>query len=88
VLPEHVYRMLHLNEWTDAGGAFPTYAEVSNIFDAAMSPRPGCSVGAYYLGLDLGLSHDATVAAVLHCAVGERSRLMRSKPGRAIPVSG
>lgn len=66
LLPDHVFRMLHLNEWTEAGGAFLTYEEVQDIFDHALAPVFECRNGRHYLGLDVGLAHDATVAAVVH----------------------
>ena len=66
ILPEHVYRMLHLNEWTEAGGAFLTYAEVQSIFDPDLRPRASCDRDLHVIGLDVGLSHDQTVACVVH----------------------
>ena len=66
LLPEHVYRRLHENEWTEAGGAYLTYAEVEGIFDATMRPVLSCSQRPHYIGLDVGLSGDATAVAVVH----------------------
>lgn len=64
ILPEHVYRRLHLNEWTEGSGAFLTFAEVESIFGGASVPE--CSRGKHFIALDVGLSHDATVVAVAH----------------------
>lgn len=64
ILPEHVYRRLHANEWTEAGGAYLTYAEVEGIF--GVERVLSCQEGSHYLGLDIGLSGDATAACVLH----------------------
>lgn len=64
ILPEHVYRRLHGNEWTEAGGAYLTYAEVESIFGAERVLS--CQEREHYLGLDIGLSGDATAASVLH----------------------
>ena len=66
VLPEHVYRRLHENSWTEAGGAYLTFEEVSAIFDPGLHPLPGCQGGQHYLAVDIGLSGDATAACVLH----------------------
>ena len=66
LLPEHVFRRLHLNEWTEAGGAYLTYAEVEGIFDGERVLE--CREGRHFIGLDIGLSGDATAACVLHLA--------------------
>jgi len=67
ILPEHVFRMLHLNEWTEAGGAFLTHDEVADIFDEAMKVRETAADSApHFIGLDVGLSHDATAVVVVH----------------------
>ena len=66
LLPEHVYRRLHRNEWTEAGGAYLTYEEVSDIFDPGLHLLPECQDGQHYLAVDIGLSGDATAVCVLH----------------------
>lgn len=65
ILPEHVYRRLHLNEWTEGAGAFLTFAEVESIFDGR-SPAYRCDHPEHFAALDVGLSHDATVCAICH----------------------
>lgn len=64
LLPEHVYRRLHENQWVESGGAYLTYAEVERIFAGERVME--CQSGAHYLGLDVGLSGAATAACVLH----------------------
>ena len=66
LLPEHVYRRLHLNEWTEAGGAYLTYQEVEGIFSPLLSQERECNVGDHFLGVDVGLSGDATALVVVH----------------------
>ncbi len=66
ILPAHVYKMLHDNEWTEAGGAFLTLEEVQSIFDKKQVPVPECKIGRHFAGLDLGLTHDASVCAIVH----------------------
>jgi hypothetical protein len=66
LLPDHVYRRLHLNEWTEAGGAWLTHREVESIFDADRRPRVDCDIEAHWMFIDLGTSHDATAIAIIH----------------------
>ena len=59
-LPAHVYKRLHCNLWVDGAGAFFTSAEVDAIFQGVpVGP------GTYTIGLDVGLSRDRTVIALL-----------------------
>lgn len=67
LLPSHLFRMLHENEWTEAGGEFLSWSEVAGVFDAALTeqrePREGVR---YFLGLDIGTARDRTALAVMH----------------------
>ncbi len=59
-LPAHVYKRLHENLWVDGAGAFFTSEEIDAIFQAIpVGP------GTYTIGLDVGLSRDRTVIALL-----------------------
>jgi hypothetical protein len=61
-LPPHVFARLHLNQWVDGVGAFLTAAEVDAIFvEAPLAVRWGPQA----IGLDLGLSKDKTVLAIV-----------------------
>jgi hypothetical protein len=60
-LPRHVFARLHLNQWIEGAGAFLTAAEVDQIFVEALPRLRGPAV----IGLDLGLSKDQTVLAVV-----------------------
>lgn len=60
-LPAHVFARLHLNQWVEGVGAFLTAAEVDAIFSETLPASTGPAV----IGLDLGLSKDRSVAAVV-----------------------
>ncbi len=60
-LPPHVFARLHENRWVEGAGAFLTAAEVDGIFGAL----PGTVAGPAAIGLDLGISRDAAVAALV-----------------------
>lgn len=60
-LPAHVFARLHSNIWVEGAGAFLTFSEVDRIF----SQEAFESTGPAAIGLDLGLSKDRTVAALL-----------------------
>jgi hypothetical protein len=60
-LPAHVFARLHESRWVEGVGAFLTAAEVDAIFTADPPTGPGQTA----IGLDLGVSHDRTVAAVV-----------------------
>jgi len=60
-LPAHVYARLHEARWVDGVGAFLTAEEV----DAVFGVMPATRAGQVALGLDIGLSRDRTVAAVV-----------------------
>jgi len=66
ILPVHVNQMLHDNEWSEAGGAFLTFEEVSGVFVPEMFPIKERREGDHFIGLDLGLSNDAAVGCVVH----------------------
>ena len=63
LLPQHVYAMLHANEWTEAGGEFLTWAEVDGVFDPALSEEAEGAVR--YMGVDLGTSRDRSAVALV-----------------------
>lgn len=90
LLPAHVYQMLHENIWTEAGGSFLTYEEVDSIFNPEMKPVSQHKGTKHYIGLDLGLSHDATVAAVLHWSNGgvivDNLQTWRGSPGNRVNI--
>lgn len=60
-LPRHVFARLHLNQWIEGAGAFLTAAEVDSIFTETVPPLRGPAV----IGLDLGLTKDKSVLAVV-----------------------
>jgi phage terminase large subunit-like protein len=61
LLPAHVYQMLHENEWTEAGGAYLTWAEVDAIFrEGVIEGSSNC-----FMGIDIGASIDRTAIAVV-----------------------
>jgi hypothetical protein len=60
-LPEHVYKRLHLNIWSEAAGAFLSFAEVDGIF----GPIAREEIDVRALGLDLGLSKDKAVVSLV-----------------------
>jgi hypothetical protein len=66
ILPAHVFARLHENLWTESGGAYLSFAEVSDIFSASLSPVLDCKRGEHFVGVDIGLSGDATAVSVLH----------------------
>ncbi len=60
-LPPHVYERLHGNRWIDGEGAFLSALEIESIFENVPEQRGG----PFHLGLDLGLTDDRCVAAIL-----------------------
>jgi len=66
-LPDHIFRRLHLNEWTTGGGALLTKGDVDAAIDSALKPQfKGHPSIRYFLSLDLGLRRDRTAVCVLH----------------------
>ena len=64
--PAHVFARLHENRWVDGVGAFFTAEEVTHIFTDALPADAGpCTIG-----LDLGLSRDRTVTALVRADAG------------------
>jgi hypothetical protein len=59
-LPDHVFRRLHLGEWTTSEGMYLTGDEVQRIFRPWTTP-----IVAHTIGLDLGIARDRAVIAVL-----------------------
>jgi hypothetical protein len=66
-LPPHAFERLHLGRWVEGAGAFLTATEVEAIFDPTLQPAAQrMDDASHALGLDLGLTRDCTVAAVVH----------------------
>jgi phage terminase large subunit-like protein len=70
LLPDHLFRMLHLNEWTQVGGSFFTWQEIDGIFTGA----PARGDGPVAVGVDLGLTRDRTAVAVVRLHAPGRHR--------------
>ena len=64
-LPESSFRRLFLNEWTAPEDRLTTLddLEACVVLEGPLEPRKG---HRYVIGLDIGLKHDRTVAAVCH----------------------
>jgi phage terminase large subunit-like protein len=65
MLPDSVYRRLHLNEWCAPEDRLTNLDDVRACvtLDGALDPMGGYG---YVIALDLGVTHDRTVAAVMH----------------------
>jgi phage terminase large subunit-like protein len=65
ILPDSVYRRLHLNEWCASEDRLTSLDDVRACvtLDGPLERQEGCQ---YVLSLDLGVRHDRTVAAVMH----------------------
>lgn len=91
ILPEHVFKMLHENEWTTAGAAFLTWEEIDAAFDASLREQASGYRG-YCCGVDLGTARDRTAVAVLHrepdgtCVV-DTMALWSGRPGARVDLS-
>lgn len=67
ILPDHAFRVLHLNEWvTSTDVSYLSSDEVRSIFDPRRTPADYCRVAGHVVAVDLGLKRDAAVAVVLH----------------------
>jgi phage terminase large subunit-like protein len=68
LLTDSQYRRLHLNEWVASEDRLVSIEGLAACvtLDAPQEPRPGVR---YRMGLDLGLTHDATAIAVAHAEV-------------------
>jgi hypothetical protein len=68
-LPESVYRRLFQNEWSSSEGALATLDDLRACvrLSGVLEPRERLS---YVIGVDLGLKHDRSVAAVCHSEDG------------------
>ncbi|HEY2182484.1 MAG TPA: terminase large subunit [Solirubrobacteraceae bacterium] len=66
-LPDSVFRRLFMNEWVSAEDLLTTLDDLQACvtLDGPQQPSRGVS---YTIGVDLGLKHDRTVAAVCHAA--------------------
>jgi hypothetical protein len=65
-LPPHVFARLHQSQWVEGAGAFLLAEEVDRVFTDAL-PAGG---GPMALGLDLGVTRDAAVLAVVRATGG------------------
>jgi hypothetical protein len=65
-LPAHVFARLHESRWVEGAGAFLTSAEVDALFTDALPEGPG----PVAVGLDLGVTRDAAVAAAVRRLAG------------------
>ncbi len=65
ILPDSVYRRLHLNQWCASEDRLTNLDDVRACvtLDGPLEHAPGHQ---YVLSLDLGVRHDRTVAAVMH----------------------
>jgi hypothetical protein len=86
-LPPHVYARLHEARWVDGVGAYLTAEEVDAIFGAGL-PYP--LAGRCAIGLDIGLTRDRTVAALVRnvggvCAV-QGVMSWEGRPGRKVDL--
>jgi hypothetical protein len=84
-LPAHVYARLHEARWVEGVGAWLTAEEVDGIFADALPS----AVGPAAIGLDLGVTRDAAVAAVVRSVPENRLGVVEAmetwKP-RGVPV--
>lgn len=60
-LPSHVFARLHESRWVEGAGAWLSQAEVDSIFAGDLPTGPG----PVAIGVDLGVSRDAAVVAVV-----------------------
>lgn len=74
-LPEHVFRRLHMNQWTSSEEAWiPTDAWANCI-----KPRIGIPAGGdVWIGMDLGVKSDTSALVLLHMREDKRA-VVRSK---------
>jgi hypothetical protein len=84
--------MLHDNEWSEAGGAFLTWAEIDAVFDTELEPVTGPTLpAARYIGLDLAVARDRTALAVCRNASGlcviEELQTWQGSPSNRVELS-
>jgi phage terminase large subunit-like protein len=65
ILPDSVFRRLHLNQWAAAEDRLTNLEDLRAcvMFTGSLVPQ---SAHRYVMGIDLGIKHDRTVAAVCH----------------------
>jgi phage terminase large subunit-like protein len=83
-LPESSYRRLFLNQWSSGEDRLADEQDLEacvTLDDYPLEPRRGTR---YVIGVDIGVKHDATVAAVCHSENGQvvLDRMMVWKPSR------
>lgn len=67
LLPESVFKRLHLNEWTSGEDRLASWEDIrACVRRSRPTAQPDGRVSRYAIGLDVGIKHDATVAAVMH----------------------
>jgi phage terminase large subunit-like protein len=89
LLPGSQYRRLHLNQWVEAEDRLVDAEALRDAvrLDGPLEPRSG---ERYVIGLDVGLKHDRTVAAVCHAEriEGDRDRARLVVLDRMLVFSG
>lgn len=88
-LPESSFRQRFLNEWVEAEDRLTSRDDLAAcvVLDGPLPPQAGRS---YVVGLDVGLKHDRTVAAVCHVEVESREWAERGEEGwrqRSTPIA-
>jgi len=88
-LPESSFRQRFLNEWVEAEDRLTSRDDLAAcvVLDGPLPPQAGRS---YVIGLDVGLKHDRTVAAVCHVEVESREWVERGEEGwrqRSTPIA-
>jgi phage terminase large subunit-like protein len=65
LLPESVFQRLHMNRWTESEDRLVDAEALADAvrLDGPSEPKPA---ERYVIGLDVGLKHDRTVAAICH----------------------
>lgn len=67
ILPPFEYARMHEAKWTDAQNAFLDSADIDKCVDRDLLPNVKADPRfLYFLGLDLGLKNDRTVATITH----------------------
>ncbi len=66
-LPPPVYQRLIENKWVDGAGSLITREDLARCVDTTWRPQLAGADGVrYFVGVDLGLTHDRTARAVVH----------------------
>jgi phage terminase large subunit-like protein len=65
-LPESRYTRMHCSSWTTGESSFLTKDDVDASLDTSLSNQASGTGFAYFAGLDIGLTNDASVVTVCH----------------------